>query len=383
MSCIELSAVDRLVSVIVPAFNAERTLAETLRSVAHQSHKCLEILIVDDGSTDATAAIATAFCMNDPRARLISKPNGGVASARNRGIAEARAEFVAPIDADDVWHPDFITRLLEKAIEAPVAPGFVHALSRHLDGNSRVVRSCSTTTAGGFVLGRMIYQNIVGNGSAMLILRSAALAAGGYDERLRAAGLEGCEDYLLQLQIAARHRVAAVSDYLVGYRLGDTTMSSNQERMYHSFQMAIALFRVDNPDISFPTRILRWQRASGVLVLARWQANRGRFVGALASLLVASWLDPLATAAALQRDATRLKRRVASRGRGTPAAFQSFYALNPAIVGEVGAAPSDWLSLIEAARVRWIDRIGLIADSGVRHSMVGATAVGASADTHS
>ena len=76
----------QLISVVVPAFNSEETLAETLASVARQTHRKLEIIIVDDGSTDRTAQVAEQFCATEPRARLIGKPNGGVASARNLGI---------------------------------------------------------------------------------------------------------------------------------------------------------------------------------------------------------------------------------------------------------------------------------------------------------
>jgi glycosyltransferase involved in cell wall biosynthesis len=355
---VKVAAIDRLVSVIVPAWNAAPTLAETLRSIARQSYRCLEILIIDDGSTDATAAIAAAFCAEDPRARQISKSNGGVASARNLGIAEARGDFVAPIDADDLWHPDHVASLLREALAAPVTPGFVFALSRHLDGNSRVIRSGGVPVATGSVLGQMAYRNIVGNGSAMLILRSAVLAAGGYDERLRAAGLEGCEDYLLQLQLAARHPVVIVPQWLVGYRLGDLTMSSNQERMYRSFQMAIALFLAQNGDIAIPRRVLRWQRASGVLVLAKWQARRRRLAGALASLVVAGWLDPLATCAAIHYDARRLGAKMMRWGARAPLELPAFDTLSPTLPvpdEEADGRRSPWLERIEAARLRWID----------------------------
>jgi glycosyltransferase involved in cell wall biosynthesis len=81
-----------LVSVIVPAWNSERTLLQTLQSAAAQTHANLEILIIDDGSTDRTAEIAAEFCACDHRARVIRKENGGLASARNRGIDESTGQ---------------------------------------------------------------------------------------------------------------------------------------------------------------------------------------------------------------------------------------------------------------------------------------------------
>src|SRR5215475_4737819 len=98
------------VTVVIPAYNAEATLDETLRSVRSQTHRALEILIVDDGSSDGTPEVALAHAAADPRVRLIQQSNGGVAAARNRGIEEARATLIAPVDADDLWAPTKIER---------------------------------------------------------------------------------------------------------------------------------------------------------------------------------------------------------------------------------------------------------------------------------
>ena len=94
-----------LVSVIIPAFNAVATLAETIRSVCAQSHLDLEIIIVHDGSTDETAALADAHARHDSRTRVVRTRNGGVAAARNAGVAASRGAFLAPADADDLWTP--------------------------------------------------------------------------------------------------------------------------------------------------------------------------------------------------------------------------------------------------------------------------------------
>ena len=100
------------ISVVIPAHNAAATLDATANSVRGQTHEQLEILIVDDGSTDGTLEIARRHAEQDPRVRVITQPNGGVASARNRGLAEASTELVALVDADDVWHPEKIERQL-------------------------------------------------------------------------------------------------------------------------------------------------------------------------------------------------------------------------------------------------------------------------------
>src|SRR5437879_4343856 len=95
-----------LVTVVIPAFDAARTIAETLHSVRSQTHRRLEILVVDDGSNDSTPQIVQRQGVEDRRIRLIQQPNAGVAAARNRGIAEATSDVVATIDADDLWRPE-------------------------------------------------------------------------------------------------------------------------------------------------------------------------------------------------------------------------------------------------------------------------------------
>src|SRR5689334_11448209 len=96
---------DVVVSVVVPAHNAERTLEETLRSAMAQTVSAIEIVVVDDGSEDGTREIVARLAALDGRIRLVRSANAGVASARNLGIRHARGRFVAPLDADDIWHP--------------------------------------------------------------------------------------------------------------------------------------------------------------------------------------------------------------------------------------------------------------------------------------
>src|SRR5262245_20800587 len=91
-------AVEELVSVIIPAYNAERTIAATLDSVRAQTHRNLEIIVVDDGSRDQTASLVETFCVRDERIRFVRKANGGLAAARNTAIDHARGTLIAPVD---------------------------------------------------------------------------------------------------------------------------------------------------------------------------------------------------------------------------------------------------------------------------------------------
>jgi hypothetical protein len=297
-----------LVSVIVPAFDAAGTLARTLRSVAAQDYRNLEILIVDDGSTDATAEVAERFCSVEPRARLLSKPNGGVASARNHALAEAVGEFVAPIDADDLWHPAKISRQVAAARRAPAAAGFVYCWFRDIDSADRVWRDGPALSVRGRALQRLAYFNFVGNGSAPLFARTALESVGGYDERLRRLGAEGCEDLLAQLAVAKRHRVAVVPEYLVGYRLTGGAMSGDADRMHRSWRHAVELLGEEPP---LSRRAMRWSEGHRILLLAETHALRGELVAAVRMAFRAARLDPARTGLHLLcRTARHVGRRV-------------------------------------------------------------------------
>ena len=165
-----------LVSVIVPAFRAEATLGTALESLAAQSWRDIEVLVVDDASPDGTAAAALDFAARDPRFRLIRSPvNGGAYAARNRALAEARGAFVTVHDADDWSHPEKIQAQAEHLLRNPAEPQDFTAWARTLPdltiiGTIRGSRS-------------LVSPNL----SSQMIRRAALLAAGGWDDT-RAGG---------------------------------------------------------------------------------------------------------------------------------------------------------------------------------------------------
>jgi len=105
------------VSVVIPLFNKERHIARAIQSVLGQTFRDFELLVVDDGSIDASASVVEAI--RDPRIRLVGQPNTGVSAARNRGIAEARADLIAFLDADDEWLPEHLATVARLAREFP------------------------------------------------------------------------------------------------------------------------------------------------------------------------------------------------------------------------------------------------------------------------
>ena len=228
-----------LVTVVIPAYNAAATIGETISSVRAQTHARLEILIVDDGSSDATAEIVQSHMASDARIRLLRKANGGVASARNLGWKEAAAELIAFVDSDDLWSADKIAKQLAALRKGGNSVALVYTWHAVIDMAGSVVCNCHPTAAGE-VLEELLRENFVGNGSSVLIRKAALCAVGGYDPGLRAQRAEGCEDMLLYLRLAERYEFALVPEYLTGYRLTPGNMSSNLVRMSRSWRLVAA-----------------------------------------------------------------------------------------------------------------------------------------------
>ncbi len=171
---------DDLISVVVPAHNAERFIAEALASVQAQSHRNLEVVVVDDGSTDRTAEIVEAIASRDGRVRLIGTPRRGVSAARNLAIARARGDLIAPLDADDLWLPQKLARQYAKLGASSSEVGVVYCWSCGIDANGLVIMpSWGRGTACGDVLEEAIVQGVLGHSGTPLIRRTAFDETGG------------------------------------------------------------------------------------------------------------------------------------------------------------------------------------------------------------
>lgn len=133
-----------LITVVVPLYNKERWIGRCLDSITAQSYKNLEILIVNDGSSDNSVEVVNRI--EDRRIRVIDKPNGGVSSARNRGMDEAKGEFIAFLDADDMWMSRHIEALLEGFRNHPNATIVSNRLDDRINGQNMQKKSESTET---------------------------------------------------------------------------------------------------------------------------------------------------------------------------------------------------------------------------------------------
>lgn len=250
----------RLVSVLIPAYNAAPTITHALRSALDQSYPTVEVVVVDDGSQDETAEIVQTIAKADARVRLICQANQGVASARNAALRASRGSLIAPFDADDLWHRDKIARQVRRLDEGGPHVGVVYCWSSDIDGEGRIIaHRLDLDRYEGKVLAALVVTNFIDNASVPLIRRAVLEAIGGWDSSLHARGAQGCEDWQLYLRLAQRCNFCLEPAFLVGYRQAPGAMSRNVRRMRKSYRLVMAEVRRSSP--ALPAKVHRWSQA--------------------------------------------------------------------------------------------------------------------------
>jgi glycosyltransferase involved in cell wall biosynthesis len=236
------------VGVVVPMHNAERTIAATIDSIGRQTYANLDIVVVDDGSTDGSVALLDEKIRQDRRVRLVRQENAGVAAARNAGAAATKAAYLAFIDADDLWAPTKIAAQLEALRQGGPGVGLAYCWYASIDQRDRVVSFGPQPLVEGDAMKSLCAANWIGNGSSLLMRRTAFEKAGGYDPTLRARGAQGAEDLLMCLRVAEHAGFAVVPRYLVGYRATPGNMSSDSLQMFRSTELVLDEYRRKYPD---------------------------------------------------------------------------------------------------------------------------------------
>jgi peptidoglycan/xylan/chitin deacetylase (PgdA/CDA1 family)/SAM-dependent methyltransferase len=234
------------VSIVIPAYNAAATLAETLESIRSQTSREWEAIVVDDGSSDATAVIASSFGPQDSRIRVVSRPHEGVSAARNAGIALARFDWLLFVDADDWLVPEYLERMTRELASNP-----------NLDA---VHCRWSRVAPDGTLCGGDQFSEEVGDlfdlfactcvfaVHACIVRRSLVVDVGGFDISLRI-----CEDWDLWQRIARTGACfGAVQEVLALYRMRPASASVDGVRFLSDGLRVIARGHAPDPRVPNP-----------------------------------------------------------------------------------------------------------------------------------
>lgn len=294
-----------LISIIVPIYNTEQYLAETIESVLAQTYSNWELVLMDDGSTDGTAYICEHYCKQDARITYHYKTNGGQASARNEGIRIALGEWIAFLDADDLWLPKKLENQLKEFTEKQ--PDFLYGLGYFYYPEKEeklVAYDWVTGEISGKAFFQILYTSCTVNTNTVLVKKTLFDTVGYFneDELLR-----GTEDWDLWLRIAKGvERVYGSPNRDVYYRIHAQGIHLQQARMLKGKAAIYAKYDSD-PSIQRLTKLRQYRYVYRELLNRLWEekriqelkkefeqfAQKDRFgFGTLKQRLLIKWLAP-------------------------------------------------------------------------------------------
>lgn len=224
-----------MISIVIPLYNKEQSIAKTLDSVLSQSYTDYECLVVNDGSTDRSQEIVEQWICTkqDNHFRLINKENGGVCSARNRGIQEAKGEYIALLDGDDLWDKDFLKEIVHMQHDFPEAGMWGINFAEMYNG--KLVRHLDTGLADGYrgyvenYFG-FVHQSDLFCSSSVVIRKEVFDRVGNFDERIRYA-----EDSDMWFRIIVNYSVAFYDRYMVFYQYDAENRAMNKKRLLRNW----------------------------------------------------------------------------------------------------------------------------------------------------
>ena len=275
------------VSVLIPTYNAERFIRETIDSVRAQTHQDWELIVVDDGSSDRTLSVLAALALEDSRVHVLRQATSGTQGARNLALSVATGEWIALLDHDDVWLPQKLERQLEIARRAPHA-ALLFTNYSHWDGRNdlKVAFSEPERIPRGDVLNSLARHCLFG-ALTVLVRRSTLIAAGGFDTQFLRCGdwdlwLRLCESGIL---------VEGTPELLARWRVGDGGLSTNRLEMRREevrvLEAALARSRTAHRRRMYE-RALRDRRTD---FCVRGALDGGLASASLARVLIRGWMS--------------------------------------------------------------------------------------------
>jgi teichuronic acid biosynthesis glycosyltransferase TuaG len=232
------------VSIIIPAYNAEAQIEKTIQSVLKQKFRDYEVIVVDDCSSDLTRSIVKKHVEKDGRIRLVSNDeNRGVAASRNIGIRSAKGQYIALLDSDDIWHPEYLSRQIELA-EGCGDLALLGSNFDFIDHEDNVYQTPELVRSRKRRREHLvehftedIWKGLPYLPSSWISPRERLLEVGIFNERLSV-----CEDHELALKLSMHGRVLESSDVLMYYRRHSTQLTSQGSRLLEFRAIALESF---------------------------------------------------------------------------------------------------------------------------------------------
>jgi glycosyltransferase involved in cell wall biosynthesis len=248
------------VSVIVPVYNVERYIVQTIRSVLAQTYSDFELIIVDDESPDRSLELCREF--SDPRIRIIRQKNRGLAGARNTGIRYAQGDYIALLDSDDLWLPEKLEKHVAHLERSPQM-GVSFSRSAFIDERSQPLGVYQMPRLTGITAPYLLCRNPIGNGSAPVIRREVFEAIRYWDHRYGEKEAFYFDDSFRQSEdIECWIRIVLQTDWqieglpeaLTLYRVNAESLSANVLKQLESWEQVVAKTRTYAPEV-----VAKWE----------------------------------------------------------------------------------------------------------------------------
>jgi glycosyltransferase involved in cell wall biosynthesis len=272
-----------LVSIVIPSYNYGQFVSEAVESVLAQTYSPIEVIVVDDGSTDNTREVLIERFGD--RIRYIYQENKGLPGARNTGIRNATGSFLAFLDADDLWLPTKLEKQMAVMSEKPeVGLVYCSSLRVNTQTGASYTEHCRPDVRGD-VRRKVLHRNcIAGSASAALIRRECFDTVGLFDETLRSA-----EDWDMWIRLSRHYQFDFVPEALIQYRMHGSQMSSKLATMSrYQLEVMERAFRedpIDGGDVALKQRALAYihfDAGDGYLALREFAQARKHFLQAIA-----------------------------------------------------------------------------------------------------
>lgn len=273
------------VSVIIPNYNYADYLDKTIESVFAQTHKNLEVIVVDDGSSDHSLKVLAKY---QDKIKIIQQENQGVSAARNHGATVSSGDYLAFLDADDLWMPEKLEKQINVIVNDKV--GFVHVGTQEFESRTgNILHVYDKGFSGKLQPDIFVAQQsgnwVIAGGSGMMIPRSVFEMVGGFDARLSTSA-----DWDFFFRVATRYEVAFINDVLLQYRIHNSNMHSNVERMEREMMICYEKVFEEADDSWLAVRPAAYGHLHKVLAGSYFHGGKGREF--LRHGLLSLWLDP-------------------------------------------------------------------------------------------